>query len=81
MSNMSMIRENALAYKAKKQSEADEWAKIGQQLAKSLVNDFGTITGDDRLDNIVLYLLEDTPVATNNKDMVCEDNDSFISDL
>ena len=81
MGNINMIRENALAYKAKRQSEADEWAKIGQQLAESLVNDFGTITGDARLDNIVLYLLEDTPVATNNKDMVCEDNDSFISDL
>lgn len=74
MSNMNKIRENALAYKAKKQSEADEWAKIGQQLAESMINDCGTITGDKVLDDIVMYLLEDTPAPTKD-DNVLSDNE------
>ncbi len=72
MSNMNMIRENALAYKAKRNNEADEWAKIGQQLAESMINDCGSITGDPRLDNIVMYLLEDTPVPTKDNNVLSD---------
>lgn len=67
-----MIRERALAYKAKKENEADEWAAIGQQLAESIIDDYGTITGDKALDDIVMYLLEDTPAPTKDNNVLSD---------
>ena len=62
MANMNIIRENAKVYKTKRDNEANEWGKIGQQLAKSLIDDFGTITGDKAVDDILMYLISDDEI-------------------
>ena len=74
MANINMIRENARAYKAKKQSEANEWAELCNDLAKSLAESNESVTGDVLVDDIVMYLLEDTPVHTKD-DNVLTDNE------
>ena len=74
MANINMIRENARAYKAKRQSEANEWAELCNDLAKSLAESNESITGDVLVDDIVMYLLEDTPVHTKD-DNVLTDNE------
>lgn len=82
--NTNLIRERARAYKAKKEQEAKEWAEIGQQLIESAMNDSDTITGDKAVDDILMYLLEDTPESTNDDITIIreeETNDNFIADL
>ena len=63
MANINMIRENARAYKAKKQSEANEWAELCNDLAKSLAESNESITGDVLVDDIVMYLLTDNELG------------------